>query len=94
MNLQPYTDSNPDFANSPNPVVQTCSYHGATIRVYKNGMIDAINGTGFELSPGFESMQELCQWIVDMELAIIRNQKREAVAEAFGKKAYDLEGGR
>lgn len=68
-----------------NPIVQTLSYQGWTIQVRKDGMIDATKGIA--LSPGFEEM-------IDVVSYICEQNRKQAVAEAFGKKAYDLEGGR
>ena len=47
----------------PNPVMFTCpNVDGGTARVYWNGMVDAINGFLYDVSPGFQSLEELARW--------------------------------
>ena len=47
-----------------NPVVSTLPLpDGGTARLYWNGMVDAIDGSFYSLSPGFNSLAELWEWL-------------------------------
>ena len=49
---------------APNPVLGTApAPDGGTIRVYANGMLDAVDGSFYSVSPGFDGEDELLDWI-------------------------------
>lgn len=48
----------------PNPIVGTFpASDGGTIREYRNGMLDAIDGVAYSVSPGFKAIADLEAWI-------------------------------
>jgi hypothetical protein len=48
----------------PNPVIGTRpAIDGGTARLYRNGMVYAIDGDVYSLSPGFDSFDSLSRWI-------------------------------
>lgn len=48
----------------PNPIVATIPLpDGGTARIYWNGWVDAVDGSFYSLSPGFDSLSELWTWI-------------------------------
>jgi hypothetical protein len=48
----------------PNPVVMTAlADDGGTIRFYRNGMVDAVDGATYSVSPGFESLEAFELWL-------------------------------
>jgi len=56
-------------ATGPQPVIATRPAHdGGTAQLRPNGMVDAVDGKLYSSSPGFESFEELEQWIEE-ELA-------------------------
>lgn len=51
-------------ADAPNPIVREMrASDGGTIRVYQNGMVDAVDGEIYSLSPGFCSVEDCEAWI-------------------------------
>jgi hypothetical protein len=52
-------------AHAPNPVVARTydvQVGGGVVRTYANGKVDAVDGVGYSLSPGFDSVEELRAW--------------------------------
>ena len=50
----------------PNPVVaQIPAPDGGTVRIYWNGMVDAVDGEFYVISPGFSSIDECLRWLRD-----------------------------
>lgn len=48
----------------PNPVLATkTAIDGGTIRLYKSGMVDAVDGYAYVISPGFDTYEECERWI-------------------------------
>lgn len=48
----------------PNPIVGTFpASDGGTIREYRNGMLDAVDGATYSVSPGFKAIADLEAWI-------------------------------
>lgn len=64
--LSPYEDKRCEIFGGTNPIVLTGTYLGATVRVYKDRMVDATDGPGFSLSPGFSTVVDCLSWIDDM----------------------------
>jgi len=53
----------------PNPLIATRpALDGGTARLYANGMVDAIDGRLYSLSPGFDSYADLNDWIENGEI--------------------------
>ena len=53
-------------AIAPNPVILTASLpDGGIVRFYHNGMVDAIDGSFYSLSPGFDSLAGLLTWLAE-----------------------------
>jgi hypothetical protein len=47
-----------------NPIVGTLpAPDGGTIRVYANGMVDAVDGSFYSISPGFDHLGEMIDWL-------------------------------
>ncbi len=50
--------------SAPNPVIATIPLPDqGTARIYWNGMVDAIDGSFYSVSPGFDSLADLWKWI-------------------------------
>ena len=65
----------------PNPVVATLdAADGGTIRIYRNGLVDAVDGQTYEMSPGFDNVAECEAWIV----AELRESERKYRIRANG----------
>jgi hypothetical protein len=61
-----------------NPIILTAAApDGGTVRFYRDGMVDAVDGIVYSLSPGFASLAELLDWI-EQETAARRRQEWEA----------------
>ena len=52
------------IADVPNPIIATRkTSDGGTARLYRNGMVDAVDGQVYSLSMGFPSFEALQAWI-------------------------------
>lgn len=70
-----------------NPVVFTDTAYGHTIRRYANGMWDACDGPVANLSPGFETEDDLRYWLAT-ETAKQRDEAQRLRARAVGGKTF------
>lgn len=58
---------------------------GGTVRLWSHGMVDAIDGDIYELSPGFDSLDEFEAWLAE------EIEKRDAANERVGRWYWTVE---
>lgn len=74
---------------APNPVVATRpAPDGGTARLYANGMVDAVDGVEYSLSPGFDSFAALCDWVFDNSAPVMEACDCYVITEPGGDGPY------
>lgn len=75
-----------------NPVVMTSRYRGWTVKVYYDGLIDAEKG--FVLSLGYNSHEEVAEWIDSVENDILKQKaiSHSVKAELIRRESEEIRG--